>query len=114
MIDRDHAGLSIARQCGLLEVNRSGLYYKAKSTSKLNLQLMRLIDEHYLKHPEKGAKRMHTWLAKDLGYEVSTNRVENLYYNKMSLRSILPGPHTSKRNKEHKTYPYLLSSTLRS
>lgn len=30
MIDRDHAGLSIARQCGLLEVNRSGLYYKAK------------------------------------------------------------------------------------
>lgn len=69
---------------------------------------MRLIDQHYLAHPYKGARRMHVWLRKDLGYQVSLNRVENLYYNKMALRSILPGPHTSKRNKEHKTYPYLL------
>jgi putative transposase len=51
---------------------------------------------------------MHVWLKEDLGYNISLNRIENLYYNKMSLRSILPGPHTSKRNKEHKTYPYLL------
>ena len=43
-----------------------------------------------------------------IGYKVSLNRVENLYYRKMSLRSILPGPHTSKRNKGHKTFPYLL------
>jgi putative transposase len=69
---------------------------------------MRLIDEHYLKHPDKGARRMYVWLKKDLGYPISLNRVNNLYYNKMALRSILPGPHTSKRNKEHKTYPYLL------
>jgi putative transposase len=69
---------------------------------------MRKMDEHYLIHPYKGAKRMHVWLTKDLGYRVSLNRVENLYYNKMCLRSILPGPHTSKRNKAHKIYPYLL------
>jgi len=108
MIDRDHARLSISKQCELLQVSRAGLYYKPIGTSDLNLELMRLIDEHYLEHPYKGARRMHVWLTRDLGYEVSLNRIENLYYNKMSLRSILPGPHTSKRNKEHKTYPYLL------
>ena len=51
---------------------------------------------------------MHVWLTKDLGYKISLNRIENLYYNKISLRSILPGPYTSKGNKENKTYPYLL------
>ena len=84
------------------------MYYKPAKTSDLNLELMRLIDEHYLEHPYMGARRMHVWLKEDLNYDISLNRIENLYYNKMSLRSILPGPHTSKRNKEHKVYPYLL------
>lgn len=108
MVDKGHRELSISKQCNLLQINRSSLYYKQQSTSILNLELMRKMDEHYLEHPYKGARRMHVWLTKDLGYKVSLNRVENLYYRKMSLRSILPGPHTSKRNKDHKTYPYLL------
>ena len=108
MIDKDHVQLSIVKQCELLNVSRAGLYYKPAKTYDLNLELMRLIDEHYLEHPYMGARRMHVWLKEDLGYNISLNRIENLYYNKMSLRSILPGPHTSKRNKEHKTYPYLL------
>jgi putative transposase len=108
MIDKGHKGLSVKKQCELLKVNRSGLYYKPARVSPLNLELMRLIDEHYLEYPDKGARRMYVWLKKDLGYPISLNRVNNLYYNKMALRSILPGPHTSKRNKEHKTYPYLL------
>jgi len=108
MIDKGHKELSVKKQCELLKVNRSGLYYKPARVSPLNLELMRLIDEHYLEYPDKGARRMYVWLKKDLGYPISLNRVNNLYYNKMALRSILPGPHTSKRNKEHKTYPYLL------
>lgn len=108
MIDKGHVQLSIVKQCELLNVSRAGLYYKPAKTSDLNLELMRLIDEHYLEHPYMGARRMHVWLKEDLKYDISLNRIENLYYNKMSLRSILPGPHTSKRNKEHKTYPYLL------
>ena len=51
---------------------------------------------------------MHTWLTKDKDFEVSKNRIERLYYNIMGLRSLLPGVHTSKRNKDHKVYPYLL------
>jgi len=100
--------MSLTQQCELLSIHPSGLYYHPKGESDLNLELMRLMDEHYLIHPEKGADRMHTWLTKDKHYQVSKNRIERLYYKVMGLRSVLPGRHTTKRIKEHKTYPYLL------
>ena len=69
---------------------------------------MRLMDEHYLDHPYKGANRMHIWLTRDKGYQVSKNRIERLYYKVMGLQAVMPGKHTSRRNKAHKVYPYLL------
>lgn len=108
LIDRETKAISITKQCKLLDVCRSSLYIKPKRTSELNLELMREMDEHYLEFPFKGAPRMHTYLTKDLGYNISQNRVDRLYYSVMGLRSILPGPHTSKRHKDHKVYPYLL------
>ena len=108
MVSRDHPNISITRQCEVLQLNRTGIYYVARGESELNLELMRLMDEHYLHHPFKGARRMHTWLTLDKGYEVSKNRIERLYYQVMGLRSVMPGKHTSKRNKEHRVYPYLL------
>lgn len=108
MIRKDHVGLSVVKQCEALSIHRSGLYYKPKEESTLNLELMRLIDEHYLHHPFKGANRMHIWLTKDKGFKVSKNRVERLYYRVMGLQAIMPGKHTSRRHKDHKVYPYLL------
>lgn len=107
VIQKD-AQISIARQCRLLGLHRSGIYYQGRVESELNLELMRLMDEHYLLHPEKGAVRMHTWLTKDKGYDVNQKRIDRLYYDVMGLRAILPGPHTSKRHKDHKVFPYLL------
>ena len=63
--------MSIVKPCELLQIHRSGVYYKPKEESCLNLELMRLMDEHYLYHPFKGANRMHTWLTMDNGYKVS-------------------------------------------
>jgi len=100
--------LSMTRQCELLCVHRSGIYYQPKGEAELNLELMRQMDEHYLHHPFKGANRMHTWLTMDKGYKVSKNRIERLYYKVMGLRAVMPGRHTSRRHKAHKTYPYLL------
>lgn len=100
--------LSMVRQCKLLSIHRSGIYYKPAGESELNLKLMRMMDEHYLHHPFKGASRMHTWLSLDKGLKVSKNRIERLYYRVMGLRAIMPGKHTSRRHKTHKTYPYLL------
>lgn len=108
MINKDHSKLSVAKQSKLLQIHRSGLYYKPKGESELNLELMRLMDAHYIDHPFKGAKRMHTWLTMDKGYRVNRKRIERLYYDVMGLRAIMPGKHTSRSNKEHKVYPYLL------
>lgn len=109
MVGKDQAtDLSLTKQCKLLGIHRSGLYYKPRGESELNLELMKLMDEQYLKHPHMGANKMHTWLTSDMGYQVSKNRVERLYYRVMGLRATQPGPHTTKKNKAHKVYPYLL------
>jgi len=100
--------LSISQQCRLLNLSRSTYYYEPAKESDLNLELMSLMDKHYLEHPYKGGRRMYVYLKKDLGYEISLNRVNRLYYKVMGLRAIFPGPHTSKRRKDHKVYPYLL------
>ena len=109
MISKGHSTMSISRQCKALSVHRSGVYYKLVGESDLNLELMKLMDEHYLAQPYKGARSMYTWLKKDKGFtSISRNRVDRLYYRVMGLRAIAPGVHTSKRNKQHKVYPYLL------
>lgn len=108
MISKSHSKISIVKQAKALNVHRSGIYYKSKGESELNLKLMRLMDEHYTYHCFKGAKGMHTWLTMDMGYKVNQKRIDRLFYKLMGLSAIMPGKHTSKRNKEHKVYPYLL------
>lgn len=108
MVSKSHSTLSIVKQCEFLGVSRSTWYAKPNSESALNLELMDKMDRHYMDHPYKGAPRIYVYLTKDLGYEVSQNRVDRLYYKVMGLRAIMPGPHTSKRNKKHTVYPYLL------
>ncbi|HMQ50347.1 MAG TPA: IS3 family transposase [Saprospiraceae bacterium] len=108
LVERGHPELSLVQQCLLLGLHRSGIYYQPQKESELNEELMRKMDAHYLEHPYMGAPRMHAWLTCDLGYKVSRNRVDRLYYEVMGLRAILPGPHTSKRAKAHPVYPYLL------
>jgi putative transposase len=104
----DNPALSKSAQCRILGLNRSSLYYENRGESALNLELMRLMDEHYHYYPHKGAPRMYVWLTRDKGYDVSRNRIARLYYKVMGLRAIIPGPHTSKRHKDHAVYPYLL------
>lgn len=108
MIRKGHSDLSLKAQCKLLNIHRSGIYYKPQPESSLNLELMRLMDEHYLHHPYKGAPSMYSWLTRDKGYTISRNRVERLYYRCMGLQAVMPGRHTSRRHKAHKVYPYLL------
>ena len=102
--------LSIRKQCKILSINRSSYYHKPKGESVLNLELMRLMDEHYLQHPYKGARRMYIWLKEDKGYQVNLKRVRRLYSKVMNLHSILPRPTTSKKGKgaDHQVFPYLL------
>ena len=69
--------LSVAQQCGLLDVARSSYYYESAGESVLNLELMRLMDEQYLKTPFYGSPRMTEVLRKK-GHQVNHKRIERL------------------------------------
>ena len=58
MIARPHPQFSIVKQCALLKVPRSTLYYKPQPVSDEDLKLMRRIDEIYTKWPFYGSRRM--------------------------------------------------------
>lgn len=97
----------MAQQCALLGLPRSSYYYEPIETESVeNLQLMRQIDELYLKRPFYGSPRMTDWL-RDLGWMVNEKRVARLM-RVMGVQAVLPGPHTSRPHPEHRVYPYLL------
>jgi len=105
-VEWDHDDLSVRRQCELLGLNRSTLYYHGVGESKENLRLMRLIDEQYLRRPFYGSRRMQDWLESQ-GHEVNRKRVQRLMRT-MGLVAIYPKPRLSLAAKDHKIYPYLL------
>ena len=98
--------ISIARQCNLLGVNRSGFYYQPKAEDACNLALMRLIDEQYTETPFYGVPRMTNWLVRH-GHVVNRKRVARLM-QLMGLQAIYPKPNLSRKHSEQKIYPYLL------
>ena len=106
MIDTSGPQLSIARQCRLLNISRSSFYYKKKLIKAEDLELMRLIDEQYLKTPSWGSRSMRNHLQR-LGYKVNRKRVQRLMRT-MGIEAIYPKPRTSRPYPEHKVYPYLL------
>ena len=97
------------RQCELLGLNRSTLYYETQGESEENLWLMRLLDEQYTCTPFYGIRRMTAWLRKE-GYEVNSKRVGRLL-RLMGLEAIYQKPRLSVPGQGHKIYPYLLRGT---
>lgn len=106
MVQPGMAWLSVRKQCDLLELSRAGLYYQPVEVSAEELALMRRIDELYLKRPYFGSRRM-TNALRDEKHDVNRKRVQRLM-RLMGLKSMLPGPHTSRPHPEHKVFPYLL------
>jgi len=99
-------GPSMRRQCELLAVNRSSLYYEPARPDEEELALMRRIDELHLQHPFFGS-RMLTRALKGEGTAINRKRVQRLM-KVMGLESTAPKPNTSKPAPEHPIYPYLL------
>jgi putative transposase len=97
----------VRRQCQLLGVNRSGLYYQAVEESVENLHLMRLLDEQYTRCPFYGVLRMTAWLHQQ-GYAVNEKRVRRLL-RQMGLMAVYPKPRLSLPGAGVQLYPYLLT-----
>jgi putative transposase len=106
MLSPGHGELSLVRQCQLLGINRSSIYYRSKVSNEDDLILMRLIDSQFLKTPFYGSRRMSFHLRQS-GYVVNRKRVQRLM-NVMGLVAIYPRPKTSTPHPEHKIFPYLL------
>ena len=106
MIDLDHAEISICRQCELLGVPRSSLYYRSRGDRGQDELLMRLIDEQYTQTPFYGSRRMTAWLASQ-GFPVNRKRVSRLM-RRMGIEAIYPKKRLSRPDVTAKKYPYLL------
>ena len=106
LIDHRHPRLSVLRQCDLIGLSRSSLYYRAQGEDAYSQQLMRLMDLQYTSHPYFGVRRMTAMLNRE-GHRVNEKRVRRLM-RLMGLEAIYPKPQTSLKNQANPTYPYLL------
>ena len=105
MVNKDHR-LSVRRQCALLALSRSNLYYEPKGESAENLQLMEIIDKQFLETPWYGSRQMARFMQRQ-GYLCGRHRVRRLM-RFMRLVPIYQEPNTSKKHPRHKIWPYLL------
>lgn len=106
LVEKEFAQLSLRRQCELLHVNRSSLYYEPKEQKLANINLLNEIREIWEWCPFYGYRR----ITKELrfrDFKVNRKRVQRLM-QVGGIQAIYPGPNTSRRNKLHAIHPYLL------
>lgn len=109
MIEKENKTIGIIRQCQLLSLSPSVLYYQQKPESEENLFLLKRIDEIYMQHPYFGARRIQNTLEQE-GFCINIKRVRRLMF-KLGIIAIYPKKNTSKPSAAHKKYPYLLRGT---
>ena len=90
MINRDRTDLSLTKQCKLLKISRSSLYYVPVGVNAETLALMNEIDRVFTKYPFFGRHRVRRLMGI------------------MGLQATYKGPNTSKKHPQHRIYPYLL------
>jgi putative transposase len=103
--------ISISRQCELLSLNRTGIYYAAAAPSDRELRVKRYIDEIYTGLPFYGCRRISRELFTRHGFNVDKDTVSK-YMREMGIFAIYPKPDLSKSEPEHKIYPYLLKNLI--
>jgi len=106
-IEPRHRRIAIYRQCELLELSRSSLYYKPRGDTQYNEQLMKMIDEQYIETPFYGIDKVTEQLRR-MGHQVNHKRIRRLM-RQMGLKAVYPRRRRglSIPDKQHKIYPYL-------
>jgi putative transposase len=105
MIDRTDK-LPVVRQCELLGLSRSSVYYVPQPVSEGDLALMRQIDELHLNHPFAGARMLRDLLRLE-GIQVGRRHVSTLM-KKMGIEALYRRPNTSRKHPQNPIFPYLL------
>ena len=104
------AGLSVTRQCALLGIARSSVYYQPRPEAAEELDLLKRLDRIFTNHPVYGSRRLQVALLRE-GISIGRRRVRRLM-RKLGLWAVRPKRNTSKRHPEHKVYPYLLRGKI--
>ena len=107
MTNRDHTDRSLTKQCTLLKISPSSLYYKPVGIDAETLKLMNEIDRAFTKYPFFGSSKIAAYLSRN-GFHAGRHRVRRLM-QVMGLQFIYKDPNTSKKHPQHPVYPYLLS-----
>jgi len=106
MIDRAKS-VPLTRQCQMLDLSRSSVYYRPVPNPEEDLALMRRIDEIHLRFPFMGSRKIRDMLQRE-GYGVNRKKVQRLM-RLMDIHALYPKKRrTSLPEKGHKIYPYLL------
>ena len=100
--------MSLNKQCELLHVSKSSLYYSSNKpfSSKSDIKILDAINNIYSDFPSYGYRRIHSQLLKD-GYSIGKKFVKKAM-KYMGIEALYPKPSTTVANKEHYKYEYLL------
>ena len=114
MVDREgvqakNLNPSLNSQLKLLHISKTAHYYTpvVPFSSKEDIKLLNTIDKIHTKYPYYGTRRVMKLLAR-LGFKVGRKLIKRAF-EFMGIRALYPKPRTTKANKEHKKYPYLLN-----
>jgi putative transposase len=112
VVEPDNKRIPVYRQCELLGLNRSSLYYKPRGDTEYNEMLMRMIDKQYVETPFYGIDKMTEYLCRQ-GHHVNHKRIRRLM-RQMGLEAVYPHRKRglSISDKQHKIYPYLLNGVV--
>ena len=106
MIRKENPDLSLTRQCKLLRISRSSIYYTPVGFDQALIDLMHEFDRIFTKYPFFGSRQIAAYLPQS-GFSAGQHRVLRLM-RIMGLQAIYKGPNTSKKHPRHPVYPYLL------
>lgn len=106
LISSGHTNISVRRQCEILEVPRSSLYYKPKGEKEINLTMMQIMDRHLTEHATEGVVSM-VYLLTGLGYVVGPKRIRRLF-KLMGRETLYRRKNLTKSGLREYIRPYLL------
>lgn len=106
MINPSYRKISLRKQCDILSVPRSSLYYVPIAEKPENVKMMNIMDEHLLKHPTEGVVSMVD-LLKEKGYPVGPKRIRRLF-KLMGYQALYRRRNLTKNALREFIRPYLL------
>jgi len=110
-LDRPAADLTVSEQADLLTLSRRSLYYQPVPPTAQEVAIKHAIDTIYTDQPCYGSRRIAVILERD--YQLVVNRKAVLrHMREMGIAGISPGPNLTRRNPDHRVYPYLLRNVV--